>query len=309
VQNKTVDVVFEGGGMQAVAYVGALRALEEKEITVRNIAAVSSATFPALGLAVGYSASELEELVFKTDFSIFAGSALSRVDESKVQSWIPSFLKEPIEAHLLFETLRLHKGFSDGQTVVDWINILLKKKKVSPSITFADLHKDLRIMTYDYTDDCERIFSRMTTPTASVVDAIRASTALFPIFRPLEWTDEDGTVHLLTDGGFINRFPIDIFDQEKDSQRHPPTLGFKLISEKRERFPNEQFFEYLSHYMERAMQNQEPALVKRKRGRRIIQIFVGDIQSIDFLFMGNDREKKKQLCLSGYRATKRCIRD
>lgn len=290
-----IDAVFEGGGIQVVAYVGALRALEEKNIQIRKIAAVSSASFPVLGIIVGRSVDEIEDIMFETDFSQFAGPILSEIHR---EAWF-SFINKL----RLFHKLGTLKGFDDGQAIIDWIcNTVLKG--VNPHITFKDLLKDLRVIAYDYTHDSELVFSRDTTPDTEVVTAIRASAALIPIFQPARWTDEKGDIHLLTDGGVINAFPVEIFDNEKTWNGLPPTLGFKLIEEKRPHSLDEDFFIYLMYHVSRAIRNQDRLYRKPRHRRKTIYIPIGIIRSIDFLSIGNDKEVKQKLLDAGYQATK-----
>ena len=298
---RPINVILEGGGIQAVAHVGVLQALIENEFDIQKLGAVSAANFAAIAFALGYSPDEIANIMFETDFTKFAGPKLA----PRRSSFIGGLIPEAVRQHYFFEYLRKHKGFSDGQVIIDWISDLLARKNFDPHATFAQLPIDLRILAYDYTFDQEIIFSREKTPFAEIVDAIRASTALIPIFRPFQWIDSTGTLHLLTDGGIADGYPIDMFDAER-KPGDPSTLGFRLIRETTigtMRPKQENFAQYIINILSQATENQRRITEHSRDGARTVKISVGAVQAIDFLTIGSDREKKDWLRQQGYTAT------
>lgn len=324
--SRVVDLVLQGGGIRAVAHVGGLEAFGLRNIDIRNIAAVSAASFVGVGIAAGYNAAELKRVVYETDFSKFAGPVLYRARKKKTSSRLRG--AKIFKEHFVFSRLRTNKGLDDGQTIMDWTSNLLKNKSFSPYATFADLPKDLRLIAYNHSRETEMVFSKDRTPNASVVEAVRASTGLVPIYQPFKWTDEHGRVYELTDGGLINPYPIDIFNTDKDTGGLPPTIGLKLVegwgeSSDGEMSGNpsddvsedesdgdkgeESFFEYLISHITRSIDTQGKYILRRSELRRSINIYIGNIRTVDFLTIGDDLEKKKWLMEQGNRAVQEYI--
>jgi len=66
VEDKTTtpeSLVFSGGGIKGLAYVGAIKALEEKQLfqNVKRFAGASAGAITAALLAIGMGADELDE--------------------------------------------------------------------------------------------------------------------------------------------------------------------------------------------------------------------------------------------------------
>ena len=59
------DLVFEGGGAKGLAFVGALRALEERNVKPGRLMGTSAGAFMATLVAAGFSADKLEEVLFQ----------------------------------------------------------------------------------------------------------------------------------------------------------------------------------------------------------------------------------------------------
>lgn len=323
---RVVDLALQGGGIRAVAHVGGVEALGLRNIHIRKIAAVSAASFVAVGVAAGYSASELKQVVYETDFSRFAGPVLYRARKKKTNPGLRG--TKVFKEHFVFSRLRVNKGLDDGQTIMDWTSDLLKNKGFSPYATFADLPKDVRLIAYNHTRESEMVFSKDRTPNSSVVEAVRASTGLVPIYQPFKWRDEHGRVSELTDGGLINPYPIDMFNTEKDNSGLPPTIGFKLAegwgessdgemsgdhggdgheNESNGAKGEESFFEYLIGHITKSIDTQGKYTLKRSEWRRSINIYIGNIRTVDFLTMGDDLQKKKWLMEQANRAVQEYI--
>ena len=64
-------VIFGGGAIRGVAYIGALKALNEFDVEIGTLAGSSvGAVFAGL-LAVGYKSEELKELFLNVNFDLF----------------------------------------------------------------------------------------------------------------------------------------------------------------------------------------------------------------------------------------------
>lgn len=198
-------LVFSGGGIRILAYLGALEFLEEKQMlrNLREVCGVSAGAMVSLMLALGYSFHVLRRFCFEYDFS-------------NVRSI------EPEIAVLFMETL----GVDDGQNLRALLVKILKHKGFGPEVTFQDLAekgcKLLRVYASDLHNIKLQEFSVETTPTFSVVTAVQASMAFPVYFHPVK-NPETGT--LLCDGGLLDNFPISQFSEEEVQH----TLGFTFV--------------------------------------------------------------------------------
>ena len=66
------NLVFSGGGLKGIAYVGCIKALEEYDIipNIKCISATSIGAIFAYGMLLGYSSYQLQELLNKIDLII-----------------------------------------------------------------------------------------------------------------------------------------------------------------------------------------------------------------------------------------------
>ena len=63
--------LFGGGAIRGAAYAGAVKALEELNITPENIGGSSVGSIVAALMAVGYNADELKEIFLDVNFDLF----------------------------------------------------------------------------------------------------------------------------------------------------------------------------------------------------------------------------------------------
>lgn len=63
-----MNLVFEGGGIKGLSYIGALRCLEERGIRIKSVAGTSVGSLIASLIAAGYKSHELEEIIERIDF-------------------------------------------------------------------------------------------------------------------------------------------------------------------------------------------------------------------------------------------------
>ena len=93
--------LFGGGAIRGLAYVGAIRALEELNIEFDIIGGSSVGSIFAALLACGYKSYELENLFMKVNFELFR------------------------DIHLGFGK---GLGLSKGEIFIDWLNELITQK-------------------------------------------------------------------------------------------------------------------------------------------------------------------------------------
>jgi predicted acylesterase/phospholipase RssA len=85
-------LVFSGGGMRVISYLGVLQVLNEQKLLgcVRELCGVSAGGLIALMVALGYSLHVLERFCFEFDFSILHGIDVETMLESIEQFGVNS---------------------------------------------------------------------------------------------------------------------------------------------------------------------------------------------------------------------------
>jgi NTE family protein len=191
------NLVFEGGGVKGIAYVGAMRVLENEGIlsNITRVGGTSAGAINAVLFAAGYSNDETFKELNKLDFNDF-----------KDDSW--GMLRD-------MNRLRDEYGWYKGNFFKDWIGDLLKKKTGQSNITFKALKeatgKELYVYASNLSTHFGEVYSPEHTPRMRVVDAVRRSMSIPLFFRAVRDDRED----VFVDGGVINNFPVKLFDRDK----------------------------------------------------------------------------------------------
>lgn len=197
------NLVFSGGGLKCICYIGILKYLEEYNI-LKNIKAISSTSggsIFALCIILGYSYNDLLELIIKLDFE--------KVRDISSDSLIDFFT---------------NLGIDSGNKLIYLIKLFIIKKygKNSENITFIELYKKTKI-NYTITGTCLNTksieyFNYQNTPNMSIIQALRISFSIPLIYSKVNYNNK-----LYVDGGIVNNFPINIFLNNLEE-----TLGFYI---------------------------------------------------------------------------------
>ncbi len=191
------NLVFEGGGVKGIAYVGAMRVLEKEGVlnNITRVGGTSAGAINAVLYASGYSNKETLSILEGLDFNDF-----------KDDSW--GVLRD-------MNRLKEEYGWYRGDFFREWIGDLLKKKTGSSNITFKALYEHTGIELYVYASNIStnfgEVYSPEHTPRLRVVDAVRRSMSIPLFFRAVRDDRED----VFVDGGVINNYPVKLFDREK----------------------------------------------------------------------------------------------
>ena len=115
------NLVFEGGGVKGIAYIGAIQVLQEKGILsdIQRVGGTSAGAINATLFALGFTIAEQRSILKKLDFNNF-------MDDS----W-----------GVIRDTDRLINkfGWYKGDFFHEWIARLINKKLGNPNATFRDL--------------------------------------------------------------------------------------------------------------------------------------------------------------------------
>ncbi len=198
------NLVFSGGGVRGVAYVGAIDALGAAGVLagVRRVAGASAGAITAGLLAAGADAERLGALFHKLDF--------------------PSFLRDSFGAAGDPERLWFGYGLHTGSSLSDWLReavgelTLGSLGSAQPDLTLGELHaaalagKPVRrfvAIGSNLSHQLPELLSAHNRPSLPLWQAMRASASFPMVFQPVTI---DGSVFV--DGGVTWNYPIDLFD-------------------------------------------------------------------------------------------------
>ena len=206
-------VVFSGGGTRGIAFAGALEELRLQGIDwglrcpkLHTVAGCSIGAMTALLVCLGFSAHEVSQLVLNTPFD-------------HLVSLDPMHILRVLTEGLL--------GLDPGHVLRDWLAKQISRKTTldlsqAKRLTLGELAEKTGMALACVATNLETrqpmMLSSRSTPDVIVVDAVQASMALPPLFRPVEIL---GTLY--SDGGLVNNFPINFFDEHE-------VLGLRLSS-------------------------------------------------------------------------------
>ncbi len=296
------NLIFEGGGVKGIAYVGALEVLEQKKILsgITRLGGTSAGAITALMLGLDYTLTEIYDTLIGLDFQNF-------LDDS----W-----------GVVRDTNRLIKeyGWYKGDFFREWIGEKVAQKTGNANATFSDVDKnekfrDLYFVGTNLSTHYAEIFSLETTPQMPIADAVRISMSI-PLFFVAKKTQR-GDVYV--DGGVLDNYPIKLFDRLKFDPAHmripdsykkhneqleaagvhdnhyiynKETLGFRLDSKNEiavyrdkqtpVRYPIDDFFDYAKQLVTTLMNVQEQTHVQSDDWQRTVYIDTLGVGTTDF---------------------------
>ena len=269
--------IFGGGGIRGLAYCGAFKAMQERNIKLTGCAGSSIGAVFATLYSVGYAYQEIYEILGETGFEMFIDI---NVD----------FKKEI--------------AFSKGKIFLDWFREKIEKKVYGegyrkgemPPVTFRDVENTLIIYSVDLTNMRFHEFSNIKTPDFEIASAVRASVSMPGLFTPMEI---DG--NLIVDGDLLKSTPLwRVSETIKNLDER--ILEFRLEdNETPKKIANS--IDYINRVYNAICGFATDYIVdlyKEKDKFDYIKINTQDISVVDFLI---SKEKKKELFDIGYKAT------
>jgi NTE family protein len=211
------SLVFEGGGVKGIAYIGGLQVLEEKGILkdIKKFAGSSAGAIIASLLALKYSISEIETILKKTSFNDF-----------KDDSW-----------GVFRDVYRLlnQYGYHPGDYFYDFIGDLVEAKTGNKESTLHEIYEQFGtevVVTATCLNKSQTIyFHYKKYPDLPLRLVVRMSMSIPLFFSAVKWNGD-----IIIDGGVLQNYPIEIFDCgiledrfNPDYIISPKVLGFKLI--------------------------------------------------------------------------------
>lgn len=181
-------IVYSGGAMNGLAYVGMQQLLEvaypHLPEQVKGYAGVSVGALMALLMAIGYDAKALRAALESFDASVILGRGAT------------------------FSRLGL---LSAPATLGEWVGGLIAQHMGRADVNFAELYRRTRlhltVVVTNLTQGRAEYWDRATQPAMPVRDAVVASMALPFVFMPVQGPGGD----LFVDGALADGFPVAVF--------------------------------------------------------------------------------------------------
>jgi NTE family protein len=226
------NLVFEGAGIRGVAYVGAIKVMEERGLltTINKVGGTSAGAIAALALALGYNSKDIERIIYDTKLQKFNDGKFLFVGG--------------------MSRMNRNYGWYRGRAFTKWVEGIIAEKTGNANITFRQLHdnkfKDLYVTGTSLNHQKQIVFSNATYPDMKIKDAVRISMSI-PLYFEAVIIDSVGRIHkknknlpayvdIMVDGGFTANFPIFIFDslytKQHDQIRitNSRTIGLRIDS-------------------------------------------------------------------------------
>jgi NTE family protein len=195
------NLIFEGGGVKGIAYVGAMEVLERRGIlkNIKRVGGTSAGAINAVLFGLGYSNAETKKILGALNFKKFLDDDWGAIRDTK---------------RLINEF-----GWYKGDFFRDWIAKLIRKKTGNPNATLREIHdqsgkkgfRDIYMMGVNLSTHFAEVFSWEHTPRMPIADAARISMSI-PLFFAAKRSIR-GDVYV--DGGLLDNYPVKLFDREK----------------------------------------------------------------------------------------------
>lgn len=242
-QPPITSLIFEGGGVKGIAYAGAYKALKEQAGLLDKlhwVAGSSAGAMTALLVALNFTPDEIDSELSAVNFSEFAKS--------------PPYGTVATINYIFKNTNKISKninhGINDGKKLYNWVQKIVEKKLDVKEATFLDLkkksdsqlvesaevlserfseYKNLFVIVTNAFKNKTEIFSWESTPNLQIADAVLTSMSIPGFFyiryinskkQRIDWnpTREKIIAHEIIpyiDGGVLNNYPINIFQDYK----------------------------------------------------------------------------------------------
>ncbi|MEI7026161.1 patatin-like phospholipase family protein [Paenibacillus sp. y28] len=321
------NLIFEGGGVKGIAYVGALQELQRQHVLdgITRVGGTSAGAITAVLVALNYTLAEIEACMTSLDFSRLLDAS----------------------SGYLRNTARLLRrfGWYKGDYFRSWIGGQIACKTGDPNMTFSELYalntavpfRELYLIGTNLSTGYSEVFSVETTPDMPIADAVRISMSIPFLFAAPSGSNGD----IYVDGGLLNNYPIKLFDQKKYVQHaahychkayydhhnagipadtnngdmyiyNKETLGFRLDSAQEiavfrdhalpKAHPIRSLFSFSKALMKTLLDSQEHSHLHSDDWDRTIYINTLGVKTTEFQL---SEHKKKQLVQSGKNHTER----
>ncbi len=205
------NLVFSGGGVRGIVYLGALELLDQFRIVdnIERVAGTSAGAITAAMLSFRLSIPETKEKFLSLDFT-----KIPQIETKKGRRRLLRIPEEESSRRFLKQY-----GWYSSEYFYHWIQGMIAEQcGGNPRATFADFRKrefrDLYIVATNVSRQRAEIFSLDHTPDVAVADAVRMSMSIPVFFESLRFDGKKlGSGDYYVDGGLYDNFPVHLFDK------------------------------------------------------------------------------------------------
>jgi NTE family protein len=192
------NLVFEGGGVKGIAYIGAMQVLSQRGLLkdIARVGGTSAGAINALIFSLGYDILTQRDILNSTDFRDFMDGSFGVIRDIR----------------------RLSKNFGwyKGDFFTSWIGKLVEDRLGRAQATFRDLKNvkspDLYVVGTNLSTGYSETFSLERFPDMPLVTAVRISMS-FPLFFSAIRSGSRNDCYV--DGGVMLNYPIKLFDRQR----------------------------------------------------------------------------------------------
>ena len=206
------NLIFEGGGVKGIAYVGAMQVLSQRGLLddIRRAGGASAGAINALIFALGYDIRAQHEILRSTEFRDFMDDSFGVIRDIR----------------------RLAKefGWYKGDFFSTWLGKLVKDRLGNESATFRDLKNanrpELYVIGTNLSTGFSEVFSLERTPDMPLVSAIRISMSIPLFFAAVRFGARED---VYVDGGVMLNYPVKLFDRQKYIDMESEAQAARLV--------------------------------------------------------------------------------
>ena len=202
-------VIFEGGGVRGIAYIGAVQRLDELNVLkhVTKFGGSSAGSQVAAMLAAGYNSEELKDILLNAPLDEFKDGSCGCCRD----------------IHRFFSQY----GYYKGDFMREYFDQLMERKLGKKQATFRDLFRrtghHLRITGTCVTTQSLDVFDHLATPDMPISTAMHISSCIPMFFRPVIFNNKT-----YVDGGCLRNLPVNLFDCDEEIDQ---CLVFEVTSD------------------------------------------------------------------------------
>jgi NTE family protein len=189
------NLVFSGGAIKGLCYVGIIQYLEEISMInkIQNVLGVSIGSVFAMMLCLKMTSRQMGNII-----ALLSDDDLKDIKSENILTFFQNY------------------GIDSGIKIEKFAKACIKVKLGDEEATFENLHnwnpnKTLIVMASEITSGEREYFSYQHTPNFPIWKAVRASCSLPMYFHPVKHEDK-----IYVDGGVICNYPIDYFKNDID---------------------------------------------------------------------------------------------
>lgn len=262
-------IVLSGGGVKGICYCGFFKYIEEHNLhkDLKTICGVSIGSLIALMHILKYTSGEIEEEIMSKNFK-----TLKHI--------------QPINIFTSF-------GIDSGEHLMLWIESQIIKRGLPINLTFKELYEWnpilFKVGVTNLTNHQFEIFDKDSKPDLEIRKAIRISISIPLVYEYCKLDD-----YIYVDGGVLNNYPIEFFDNDKG------VIGVTLQSSETGKRHD---IESLDNYIYNVMQ----CILNRNSNKSSFHLSrTIEIQTDESIINFNlSKSKKKKLIDIGYKSTEK----